>query len=586
MEAQSTNQVGGLAVTITDVNDGFVEVQSDIRLRTVNGNPSKPDGAISILAPRVTLGRADGNVSVVTQGVGTAGSIFISGVDAAGNLVPQAGDVQILGSVTIDTTNAGASGGAATTLVTDGVTRGGIRSADTSQASALTITSGTGNVALGDFVQGQEINTLTVSGGNIEINDVYVAGNTVNMTALGAITGTGVISDTVGDVNLSAVGDISLAESIAALGSIRLSSTTGSINVSKSVTTAGRLSLAAASTILLGSDVNAATAVIVAGDNVTFSGVESTIATLGDLVVASSAGRVDQVAGNTIDVGGKLTVSAQTGIGIASMNAAGNVTLAILGKTDSEGKVPKFSRVDDPRVVSVDPAARRDVVSGNTLAFLAPSADVGATESAQNFSLRAADGIFYGLTTGQFYSVDIGISTELPLLPRNVQTDFVDLFSDTGSGEFSGAISRLNVFDVNSFDSIINTIAGVSITAGTAGETAAASNSRSTASLQQDDEDEVAEVDEVVFQDLKNYDENLTGILLPEDQRFAYDEEGNSYFMVTIRSQGKVEHVPSYQVRLSRTHDAAASCQAGPSNERYYPNLVSFSRPSGNVAGE
>jgi hypothetical protein len=635
MEAQSTNQVGGLAVTITDVNDGFVEIQSDIRQRTLNSNPSKPDGAISILAPRVTLGTADGNVKLVTQGSGAAGTIFISGVDAAGNLVPQAGDVQITGSVTIDTTNSGVSGGAATTLVTDGVSRGSIRSVNTNLASGLTIISGTGNVALGDFVQGQELDSLTVNGGNIDVNDIYVTGNTVNLSAKGSITGAGVISDSVGNVSVVAAGDINLARNVAAQGSIDLTSTTGlvsvqgaitagnnlnvdansnvvlggsvsvqggaastasitssagSVDLGSSVTTAGRLSLAAASTILLGSDVNAGTAVIVGGDNVTFAGAGSTIATSGDLVVASSVGSVDQVTGNVIDAGGKLTVSAQTGMAIASMNGAGNVTLAILGLIDSAGNLPLFSRVEAQRTVSSDLAASRDVTSGDTLAFLAPSADVGATDSSQNFSLRATEGIFYGLTSGEFFAVDIGVSPQLPLLPSIVQTDFVDLFSDTGSSEFSGAISGLNVFDVNSFDSIVNTIAGVSITAGTAGETAAASNSRSTAALQQDDEDEVAEVDEVAFQDLKNYDENFQGILLPQDQRFAYDDDGNSYFMATMRSQDNVERVPSYKVRMSMTRQDATSCQAGPSSQAYYSNLyptmINLSQPSGNVAGE
>ncbi|MDZ7686810.1 MAG: hypothetical protein U5O39_19090 [Gammaproteobacteria bacterium] len=40
--------------------------------------------------------------------------------------------------------------------------------------------------------------------------------------------------------------------------------------------------------------------------------------------------------------------------------------------------------------------------------------------------------------------------------------------------------------------------------------------------------------DEAAFQNLKNYDQNPQGILLPEDQRFAYDSDGNVYFMVTM----------------------------------------------------
>mgnify|MGYP001223090075 CR=1 FL=1 len=55
---------------------------------------------------------------------------------------------------------------------------------------------------------------------------------------------------------------------------------------------------------------------------------------------------------------------------------------------------------------------------------------------------------------------------------------------------------------------------------------------------QQDDEEEVAEVDEVAFQNLKNYDENPQGILLLEDQSFAYDDDGNIYFIVSLSHDG------------------------------------------------
>ena len=51
---------------------------------------------------------------------------------------------------------------------------------------------------------------------------------------------------------------------------------------------------------------------------------------------------------------------------------------------------------------------------------------------------------------------------------------------------------------------------------------------------QKDDEEDAAEVDELAFQNLKNYDENPQGILLPEDQQFAYDDEGNIYYISTI----------------------------------------------------
>ncbi len=64
-----------------------------------------------------------------------------------------------------------------------------------------------------------------------------------------------------------------------------------------------------------------------------------------------------------------------------------------------------------------------------------------------------------------------------------------------------------------------------------AGETSASSSSCSTAASQRDYEEKV---DEVASQNLKNYDENQQGIRLPDDQTFAYDDEGNIYFIVTL----------------------------------------------------
>jgi hypothetical protein len=94
-----------------------------------------------------------------------------------------------------------------------------------------------------------------------------------------------------------------------------------------------------------------------------------------------------------------------------------------------------------------------------------------------------------------------------------------------------------------------------------AGPTDAAKNSQTTAAAQRDEEEEVAEVDEAAFQDLKNYDESPQGILMPVDQQFAYDDEGNIYFMVTLRGAqpyGVDARVPLYRVKLSLDSPALA----------------------------
>ena len=101
------------------------------------------------------------------------------------------------------------------------------------------------------------------------------------------------------------------------------------------------------------------------------------------------------------------------------------------------------------------------------------------------------------------------------------------------------SVSSPVAINTNFFTSNLQTSFNASASAG---QTKATSSSRSTAASQGDDEEEVAEVDELVFQNLKNFDENPQGILLPEDQNFAYDDEGNIYLIVTL--QGQINSAP------------------------------------------
>jgi hypothetical protein len=114
-----------------------------------------------------------------------------------------------------------------------------------------------------------------------------------------------------------------------------------------------------------------------------------------------------------------------------------------------------------------------------------------------------------------------------------VTNDVLDPESLDDSLGVSPTIFEVSVADYNS------NISNTSVSAASAGETSAAASSRSTAASQQEDEEEVSEVDEVAFErTLKNYDDNPQGILLPDEQRFSYDENGNIYFNVTLRKNG------------------------------------------------
>jgi hypothetical protein len=190
---------------------------------------------------------------------------------------------------------------------------------------------------------------------------------------------------------------------------------------------------------------------------------------------------------------------------------------------------------------------------------VAPIADVGGSDPAQNFVQRAGAGIFYGLETGQFYSDDIGgsqILSSAPVSTGNLEDMFVNIGPLAGDSlpEFSPA-------NVNT------DLSGALASSGAAGQTIAASSTRSTAASQRDDEEDTTEVDELAFQNLKNYDENPQGILLPEDQQFAYDREGNIYFMITIRSANKQpERIPLYRVDLELNSNTSILAGAFPHN--------------------
>ena len=137
--------------------------------------------------------------------------------------------------------------------------------------------------------------------------------------------------------------------------------------------------------------------------------------------------------------------------------------------------------------------------------------------------------------------------------PASVTTA-LNLFDTDNDGSGFGALAGA-IFG-GDFSSIFNQasadLLGTSTASSNAGPTAAASSSRSTAASQRDDEEEVAEVDEAAFQNLKNYDENPQGILLPEDQRYAYDQDGSMYYMVTMRTNsGNYESFPLFKVDLT-----------------------------------
>ncbi|MCZ6503900.1 MAG: hypothetical protein O6945_15480, partial [Gammaproteobacteria bacterium] len=380
------------------------------------------------------------------------------------------------------------------------------------------------------------INSLIIaSAQDVELDDVYAEG-TVGIDATGDVHISGVVDNTGGDVTINAGGSFAVDQSIIADNDVTLvsSETIESLGL---ITSGGDTQIVATGSITLGGSggdsINAAGNVSVTSDA---GDISLTNVTGGaDVMVISVSGKVIQAQDTVVSAGGSATVSALNGIEISSINATNEITLVITQSELAIGEdAPTFSRVNEAIPIGQGNDFQDINSEEGAIVFLAPVADVGSAVVGQNFVQRADVGIFYGLEQGQFFSDDIGGTAILNTIPgntlENLSSGIASSIDLTGSG-----FDPVFTVDVAAFN--LNLV-GASNAEASAGETAASSSSRSTAASQQDDEEEVAEVDEVAFQSLKNYDENPQGILLPDDQRFTYDDRGNIYFIVTLSKDG------------------------------------------------
>jgi hypothetical protein len=330
-----------------------------------------------------------------------------------------------------------------------------------------------------------------------------------------------------------------------------LTSTAGAINAAGSISSGSALSVAAGTEVSVNQiDVATGDANFVAGSgNLSFN--NGVNVTEGAFSGFSVSGGFEQAKDTLINAGTDIVISTQAGMKIASIAGGNNVTLSIRQTDVATGaEAPTFERVNDP-ITFGDENAIPDVASDTgSISYLAQVASVGTTDPGQNFVQRAGGGIFYGLVAGQFFSDDIGNSQILVTAPASATASLDSLVNpDSGLGALAGSL--FTDFSAVATD-VTASLAGTDSASSNAGQTSASSSSRSTAASQQDDEDEVAEVDEAAFQNLKNYDENPQGILLPEDQQFAYDDAGNLYFMMAMRTEsGASLTVPFYKVDLS-----------------------------------
>ncbi len=579
----SNNVVGDL--NLSTRTGGSVDIRSSLTAR---------EGAASnflISAPNVFVGSTDTPVAITSNG----GNVTITGVSASGAPQAVSSFVHLSGEVDINTFIEGGQSGNIF-IASDGLTRGTIRQRDGAGETKLTLTAGNGDVNLGDFDSLSRVASLGVnSADNVFLGSVYLFGNTLNVNAGGNVTVSGTIDDADGSVNISAGESISVAEATSARGNISLSASRGSVAVND-LNAGSNISAVATGSILLGSNTTAGgtgTVTLVSQDSVESAGTitsggkstviasnnislgtggGASIQSGGDVVLTadqgnvsitdvsasgtatlfSVAGKVSQQKNTVLSATGQVTISAQTGIEIASIQASDDVTLVINQQgLNADGTSPAFTRVNDPIPLGQGDT-NPDIGSGGAIVFLAPSADVGSANVGQNFVQRSSVGIFYGLDQGSFFSDDIGGSSILNSIPSDTIANLTNATQSATSFTVAEGTSVADPvqIDATQFNASLDSSANATASAG---ETSAVSSSRSTAASQRDDEEEVDEVDEVAFQNLKNYDENPQGILLPEDQSFAYDEDGNIYLIVTmggVTQESQPETFTLYKVQL------------------------------------
>ncbi|MFT5208815.1 MAG: hypothetical protein ACI9CE_000530 [Flavobacterium sp.] len=448
----------------------------------------------------------------------------------------------------------------------------------------------------------QSIKPQTLSAGNglsiISPVDVVIQGDvsvdsglsSIRSTSCSIVTGitdghgvtTGRSITTGGDLSVSAGSKILLGGNTASVGTVSLSSSSISpdlanpaiIDVLGSIS-AGDASNVSAITVSADGNINIKVLNPIGSVNV-FTDVgdllfQDDVEAAGSFIAFSVAGGFTQSKDTLIHAGEDLAINTQTGMRISSLSGDLSVVLAIrqTNLTDPTN-IPTFARVND--ATPFGSGGVKDFLSdAGTISFLTPVANVGAAELGQSFVQSAGAGIFYGLDTGKFFSDDIGESQILTTAPGDLSRDFAALFNvETGAiGVLAGdAFISQSLSIIASLDIAVNAT-------GSAGQTSASSSSRSTAASQRDDDEETAEVDELVFIQLNNYEQTPNGILLPEDQQVAYDDEGNIYYMVSMRNDGgDYEKIPLYRVDLDLRSEASAVTQTFSNNYETLDHLA------------
>jgi fibronectin-binding autotransporter adhesin len=335
VETDAITLTSVLQSTDNDANDIFVTATGTITVGVVNAGTTAGD---------VTLTANTG--SIIDDSLDAVADVFGDVV----TLTAPSGVGQLAGAGTLDTTansldvSVTVAGGSIFITESNAVTLADIETAD----GSITITAG-GTITATDvqsLIDSTNVITLTTTVGNILVDLVSAVGDTIVLSAAGAIeevtpsdAGADLVASVItataatgighaATIEINTITNVSrgLTATVTGTGAIDLLDVTGGLRVLSATTTNGDITIAAttgdifAESITSTSDVDANDVIVTANAGNIIAGVISAGTTAGDVTLTATGGTItDEVSDNTADVIGDLVImTATSGVGEAA----------------------------------------------------------------------------------------------------------------------------------------------------------------------------------------------------------------------------------------------------------------------------
>lgn len=410
----------GGTLTTGGINGSQSVSLSSLGALTVNGPVTTAAGFSGSSNASITL--SDSVTAAGAVGLSSAGAITGTTVSAGTSLTvsSNSGDVALGtvtsgGAMTLQTLGGGgdvrvdSATGAALTIISAGDVRGNSGARATLNSTAGSVAVTAAGAAMLDTVTASQ--NISISAASIDVNGLNAVNGSLTLNSTGAGLTLGNVTGQTG-VSLTALGDLSVASATSGAGDVSLASTAGSTTLG-SATAAGNVGVTAALAATVSGNVNA-------GGNYSVTGGSVNLGVDGNPELQQAVGAVTITANNGPLTGGTGLVlrsnSDDVGAELLTLSLGAGAGLAF-GATEIEGGANRTSRV---RIEAIDaaPALVFGDVSGLTFqsnitgSFDSPNAlFTGGSVTTGDLDFSAELGVFgTGVTTG---SVNSGSFSEL-----------------------------------------------------------------------------------------------------------------------------------------------------------------------------